>query len=82
MASLASADEDTIPADALAREAGTRVIAIVDAAQDFARNCAGCHGHRGVSVPQVPALKESPLVYQDFNSKVMADAERLKEQFC
>lgn len=47
-----------IPADALAREAGTRVIPIVDAAQDFARNCAGCHGHLGVSVPQVPALKD------------------------
>ncbi|MBI3315465.1 MAG: 2-oxoacid:ferredoxin oxidoreductase subunit beta, partial [Candidatus Omnitrophica bacterium] len=31
---------------------------------------------------QVPALKEGPLVNQDFNSRVTADAERLKEAFC
>jgi mono/diheme cytochrome c family protein len=50
--------ERTMPADAVTRSEGTTVIAIVDAAQDFARNCAGCHGHAGVSVPQVPALKD------------------------
>jgi 2-oxoglutarate ferredoxin oxidoreductase subunit beta len=31
---------------------------------------------------QVPALKEGPLVNQDFNSRVTADAEKLKEAFC
>jgi mono/diheme cytochrome c family protein len=50
--------EETVPADALARERGTRVIRIVGEAQDYARNCQGCHGHKGVSVPEVPALKD------------------------
>jgi mono/diheme cytochrome c family protein len=54
----ATPGERTMPADAVARAEGTTVMAIVDAAQDFARNCAGCHGHTGVSVPQVPALKD------------------------
>ena len=50
--------EETVPADALARERGTRVIRIAGEAQDYARNCQGCHGHKGVSVPEVPALKD------------------------
>lgn len=50
--------ERSLPPDAVARAQGTTVISIVDEAQDFARNCAGCHGHTGVSVPQVPALKD------------------------
>ena len=50
--------EEAVPADALARERGTRVIRIVGEAQDYARNCQGCHGHKGVSVPEVPALKD------------------------
>jgi mono/diheme cytochrome c family protein len=50
--------EQTVPADPLARERGTRVIRIVGEAQDYARNCQGCHGHKGVSVPEVPALKD------------------------
>ncbi|HKQ24798.1 MAG TPA: hypothetical protein VJT81_10195 [Burkholderiales bacterium] len=50
--------EETVPADALARERGTRVIRILGEAQDYARNCQGCHGHRGISVPEVPALKD------------------------
>ncbi len=50
--------EETVPADALARERDTRVIRIVGEAQDYARNCQGCHGHKGVSVPEVPALKD------------------------
>ncbi len=50
--------DESVPADALARESGLRVIRIVGEAQDYARNCQGCHGHTGVSVPQVPALKD------------------------
>ncbi len=50
--------DESVPADVLARESGLRVIRIVGEAQDYARNCQGCHGHKGVSVPQVPALKD------------------------
>jgi len=52
----ARADE-TVP-DVLVRERGTRFIRILGEAQDYARNCQGCHGHKGVSVPEVPALKD------------------------
>jgi hypothetical protein len=44
--------------DRLAREAGLTVARIVGAAEDFARHCQGCHGHHGVSVAEVPALKD------------------------
>jgi hypothetical protein len=47
-----------VPADAPAREAGTTVIPIVDAVQDYSRNCQGCHGHTGISVAEVPDLKD------------------------
>ncbi len=57
-APAAAGEARVVPPDAVARTEGTSVISIRDAAQDFARNCAGCHGHTGVSVPQVPALKD------------------------
>lgn len=47
----------TIPADRLARERGLTVTRIDGAAEDFARHCQGCHGHRGVSVREVPTLR-------------------------
>lgn len=28
------------------------------AAELYARNCQGCHGHKGITVPEVPALKD------------------------
>jgi hypothetical protein len=46
-----------VPADALARKAGTTVTRILDAVQDYSRNCQGCHGHTGISVAEVPDLK-------------------------
>jgi mono/diheme cytochrome c family protein len=46
-----------VPADPLARQAGTTVISILDSVQDYSRNCQGCHGHTGISVAQVPDLK-------------------------
>jgi len=47
-----------MPADAVAREAGTTVIPILDSVQDYSRNCQGCHGHTGISVAEVPDLKD------------------------
>lgn len=47
-----------VPADPLAREAGVKVLSILDSVQDYSRNCQGCHGHTGVSVSEVPDLKD------------------------
>ncbi|MGH8631910.1 MAG: cytochrome C [Burkholderiales bacterium] len=54
----ASSADRVVPADALAREAGTTVIPILDSVQDYSRNCQGCHGHTGISVAEVPDLKD------------------------
>jgi len=54
----ASGADRVVPADALAREAGTTVIPILDSVQDYSRNCQGCHGHTGISVAEVPDLKD------------------------
>lgn len=53
----ASAADRIVPADPLAREAGVTVIPILDSVQDYSRNCQGCHGHTGISVAEVPDLK-------------------------
>lgn len=50
--------ERVVPADPLAREAGVRVLPILDSVQDYSRNCQGCHGHTGISVSEVPNLKD------------------------
>lgn len=56
---VASAHADrVVPADPLAREAGVKVLSILDSVQDYSRNCQGCHGHTGVSVSEVPDLKD------------------------
>ncbi|HWQ37700.1 MAG TPA: cytochrome c [Burkholderiales bacterium] len=55
---LGARAERVVPADAVARQAGVKVISIVDSVQDYSRNCQGCHGHTGVSVSEVPDLKD------------------------
>jgi hypothetical protein len=58
LAVLPAHAERVVPADPLAREAGVKVLSILDSVQDYARNCQGCHGHTGVSVSEVPNLKD------------------------
>lgn len=51
-----------VPADAIPdvnlRAQGTPVPRIGRAREDFARHCQGCHGHEGVSVAEVPRLRD------------------------
>jgi mono/diheme cytochrome c family protein len=54
----ANGAERVVPADALARETGTTVVPVLDSVQDYSRNCQGCHGHTGISVAEVPDLKD------------------------
>lgn len=42
--------------DALTRASGLRLRPLAPAAQTYARNCQGCHGEGGVSVPEIPTL--------------------------
>ena len=59
-AALAAAQgvaETNVP-DALTRQSGLRLEAMSPPAQTYARNCQGCHGEAGVSVPEVPTLAQ------------------------
>ena len=47
---------DDVP-DVLIREKRTVLPRVAGAAEDYSRNCQGCHGHLGVSVAEVPALR-------------------------
>jgi len=42
--------------DAITRQSGLRLEPMPRAAQLYAANCQGCHGHRGVSVSEIPTL--------------------------
>ncbi|HZR01871.1 MAG TPA: cytochrome c [Burkholderiales bacterium] len=44
--------------DVLVRQHNTVVYRIDGAAQDYSRNCQGCHGHLGYSVEEIPVLKD------------------------
>lgn len=58
----ARADDPSIPAadvpDVHLRRQSAPVPRIGRAREDFARNCQGCHGHEGVSVAEVPRLRD------------------------
>lgn len=43
--------------DAVVRATRTPLPRVAGPAEDYARNCQGCHGHRGVSVTEVPPLR-------------------------
>lgn len=51
-------DSGGVPADRLAREKGLIVSRVTGPAENFSRHCQGCHGHHGVSVPEVPQLRD------------------------
>ncbi|MGQ7793357.1 hypothetical protein ACUN0C_13180 [Faunimonas sp. B44] len=58
-AAFAAAAAEGMPVpDRLAREQGLLVRPVTGAAEDFSRHCQGCHGHHGVSVDEVPSLKD------------------------
>jgi cytochrome c553 len=42
--------------DALTRKSGLRLVPMAPAAQTYARQCQGCHGEAGISVPEIPQL--------------------------
>ncbi len=48
---------DEVP-DVLVRAQRTVLPKVRGAAEDYARNCQGCHGHLGHSVAEVPRLKD------------------------
>jgi hypothetical protein len=48
---------DEVP-DVLIRRNQTTVPRVGGPAEDFSRHCQGCHGHRGVSVQEVPQLRD------------------------
>ena len=50
-----NAPQTNVP-DALTRKSGLRLLPMPRAAQTYARNCQGCHGHEGVSVTEIPRL--------------------------
>jgi mono/diheme cytochrome c family protein len=39
-------------------EAGLDIPRVGAAAELYARNCQGCHGHKGITVPEVPTLRD------------------------
>lgn len=52
-----SLSPDEVP-DVLIKEQRTRVPRVIGAAEDYSRNCQGCHGHMGYSVNEVPRLRD------------------------
>jgi mono/diheme cytochrome c family protein len=42
--------------DVVARQSGLRLAPMSRPARTYAANCQGCHGHRGVSVAEIPPL--------------------------
>ncbi len=50
------ADGGTNVPDAVTRQSGLRVTPMSRPSQLYAANCQGCHGERGVSVPEIPPL--------------------------
>jgi mono/diheme cytochrome c family protein len=61
-AGSAADTRDAVPAaeipDVRLRAQGTPVPRIGREREDFARHCQGCHGHEGVSVAEVPRLRD------------------------
>jgi len=56
-ASVAQSDPPpTNVPDAITRQSGLRLEPMSRPARIYALNCQGCHGHLGVSVPEIPAL--------------------------
>ncbi len=52
-----SAVSSNVP-DVVAQRSGLRLDPMPPVAQRYARNCQGCHGELGISVPQIPRLAE------------------------
>lgn len=50
-------DPATVP-DVLVRENRTVLPRVSGPAEDYSRHCQGCHGHLGVSVTEMPRLKD------------------------
>lgn len=55
-AGQAAVQPDEVP-DVLIRGNRTVLPRVAGPAQDYSRNCQGCHGHLGVSVAEVPTLR-------------------------
>jgi mono/diheme cytochrome c family protein len=55
-AAAASAGSGTNVPDAVTRKSGLRLAPMSRPSQLYAANCQGCHGERGVSVPEIPPL--------------------------
>lgn len=62
LASAALADESSVAPedvpDVLIKQHGTRLPRVSGPAEDYSRNCQGCHGHLGYSVNEVPRLRD------------------------
>jgi hypothetical protein len=50
-------DPDTVP-DVLVRKNRTVLPRVNGPAEDYSRHCQGCHGHVGVSVTEMPRLRD------------------------
>ncbi len=57
MAGAQGVDPATVP-DVLVRQNRTVLPRVTGPAEDYARHCQGCHGHLGVSVTEMPRLKD------------------------
>jgi hypothetical protein len=55
-AASTSADVGTNVPDAITRKSGLRLSPMSRPSKLYAANCQGCHGERGVSVPEIPRL--------------------------